>query len=341
MRKRCGASPVWAAAAFVLLAGCSGADSRSTVPALKTTADLQIVPVSSSAGTPGRLLGTASLSFARPVFTGAQAMPFNNAAGQRTAYIADCYGNFIDAFAMDGTLTARITNGLSGPGGMAVDSSGNLWVANGGANSVAVFPPGSTAPSRILNDTAGSPGDVTVTADGTAYVSNTAGNNGPNIAVFPPGHTTPTRYLGDPESFQNGFITSDAAGNVFFDFTAANLMGHVDEFVNGKQTGFKRLPIGNSAPGGIKMYNGYLLISNQITNTVREYTTAGIATGNVLYTGGDWVDFAPSKNGLVLLAADSTHIEGATRYFPSGVFQRYFADSAFQFPCGAAFDPAI
>ena len=258
------------------------------------------------------------------------------------AYVDDPYGNFVDAFDRRGKLLGKITTGLNGPQGLYVDSSRNLWVANTSGNNVLVFPPGSSTPSRTLDDAGAYPGDVVLGTDGTAYVANILDQSGyGSIEVYPPGQSEPARALRDPDAAENLFITIDTHGNLFV--TVAKLpvkglyIGRVDEYVGAQQSGLKRLRMKLGAPGGIHVFRSRLLICDTTEETVREYTETGQPTGHVLVTGGSWGGFDVNSSGAKLLGADQTYLEGLARRFPGEKITHVYRDSAFQYPVGAAY----
>lgn len=270
-----------------------------------------------------------------------QTEAFPNVAGPRYAYISDPYGNFVDEFDRAGRLAAKVTSGISGPVGLYVDSSHNLWVANASGNNVLMFAEGATTPSRTLQDPGAIPGDVTLGTDGTAYVANILNASGPgSILVYPPGHDKATRQLQDPRMSENLFISIDQRDDLFVT-TATKVLGQfvgrVDEYVGARQSGLRRFHIKLGSPGGIKWRNGMLYVCDTTEHTVTEYTEAGRATGRKLVTGGAWdgIDFSP--DGTMLLGADQTYIQGIAREFPRGRIRRIYSDPLFQSPVGAAF----
>ncbi len=96
------------------------------------------------------------------------------------------------------TPTATLT-GLNDPLGLAVDSSGNLYVSNSGAGTVSEFAPGATTPTATLTGLSG-PEALAFDAGGNLYVAN-VGNN--TVSVFAPGATTPSATLtglNDPQA---------------------------------------------------------------------------------------------------------------------------------------------
>lgn len=75
-----------------------------------------------------------------------------------------------------------ITKGLTYPVALAIDHSGNMYVANGAYNgegpySVVVYAPGGKSPSRTITDGVTAPNGIAVDAEGTLYVANRIAND--------------------------------------------------------------------------------------------------------------------------------------------------------------------
>ena len=92
---------------------------------------------------------------------------------------------------------ATITDGIATPQGLAVDSSGNLYVANSGSNTVTVYPPGQTTPSATYSQGISTPFDVAVGNDGTVYVANETGgaSYSGSVTEYPSGSMTPSATI--------------------------------------------------------------------------------------------------------------------------------------------------
>ena len=78
-----------------------------------------------------------------------------------------------------------ITNGVTSPCGLAVDSNGTLYVANEFQDNVVEYRSGKADPFQTITEAMDRPGAVTVDKKGGLYVSN-IGNN--TVVEFAPGH---------------------------------------------------------------------------------------------------------------------------------------------------------
>jgi sugar lactone lactonase YvrE len=120
------------------------------------------------------------------------------------------------------TLSGPLT-GVSGIGGLAFDSAGQLWVASSGATSGEQFPPGATgnvAPSLVLagpDTQLTTPAGIAFDSSGRLYVANTASQAVTVYAVGAGGDTPPLRTISGPDtglSAPQG-ITVDRGGHVW------------------------------------------------------------------------------------------------------------------------------
>jgi len=122
----------------------------------------------------------------------------NNGEPDVTIYPLGSNGDATPSAIIEGEGT-----GLNAARGIAVDSNGNIYVANdgssdGGTDSITVYPPGSNgdaAPIAVIEgDNTGliNPTGVAVDSSGNIYVANCGelcggGNINPSVTVYPPG----------------------------------------------------------------------------------------------------------------------------------------------------------
>jgi hypothetical protein len=139
-----------AVSALFAVGGCSAAGSSAIAPPAQTAAFTHVH---------GRPLATPTHDY---------------------IYVADAYANTVWIFPAQGANPSpigSITSGLSTPQGMAIGSTGNLYVTNDSHNppDVTIYPPGSSAPSRTLTQDLTVPAAVAVDSKGNVWVSNEEG----------------------------------------------------------------------------------------------------------------------------------------------------------------------
>lgn len=94
-----------------------------------------------------------------------------------------------------------IKQGLDRPDGLAIDASGNLYVANLNGQNVAVYRAGGTAPFRTITSGVHFPRALAIGPEGNLYVSNLYANT---VTVYKPGQQSPfltiAQSVNDPVS---------------------------------------------------------------------------------------------------------------------------------------------
>jgi hypothetical protein len=135
--------------------------------------------------------------------------PDRHGASPPTLYISDRNAN--DVVAVDGVTFQYVETitGFTAVYGISTDTSGNLYVADGGAGVVDVFPPRGTTPSLVLKLTNGGPDRLRVRMDGTVYVGDDQGD----LEVFPAGATSPSQVV---QVGGNSGLAFDAYDDVFY-----------------------------------------------------------------------------------------------------------------------------
>jgi len=155
-------------------------------------------------------------------------------------YVADAQNNRVLVFPSGSTTATQVygqggafnssnvnhgslgPDSLSGPSGLALDSGGNLYVADANNNRALFFPTGSTLATRVygqsgsfITNNANSGGitantldlplDLALDSGGNLYITDSANNR---VLFFPGSSTTATRVYGQGGSFTTGSANS-------------------------------------------------------------------------------------------------------------------------------------
>lgn len=86
------------------------------------------------------------------------------------------------------SLPLTITEGIRTPDALAVDASGNLYVANLNGHNVTVYASGSTKPFRVITEGVSSPKALAIGPEGNLYVANLYQNS---VSMYKPGESKP------------------------------------------------------------------------------------------------------------------------------------------------------
>jgi sugar lactone lactonase YvrE len=181
-----------------------------------------------------------------------------------TIYVADTGNNAIKKYT-DGVVSVFANTGLSAPEGLAVDSEGNLYVANLGNNTIMRFTPGGVG-SLFANSNLISPRGLALDSAGNLFVANSVGGT---IVKFTRGGVGSVfATVGSPAG-----LAFDRAGNLFAT-TAGN---SITKFTtNGVGTLFAQA---GRAPGALAFDTaGNLYVGNGDDNTIEKFTPAGVGS---------------------------------------------------------------
>jgi streptogramin lyase len=114
--------------------------------------------------------------------------------------------------AKTGGQLGTITNGIGGPTGMDIDTSGDLYVANSDAEDGVEFLTGQSSPTTTFGTPGTHPWDITKCVDGTVYI---APLDSQTVAVYANGADSPTSFISNSDSTGNFAVHCDPSGNVY------------------------------------------------------------------------------------------------------------------------------
>lgn len=180
-------------------------------------------------------------------------------SGAAAIFVTNLVSNSVTVYALSSSSSnvfpvatiVGTSTGLDSPVGIAVDSSGNIYVANcgidcastGGADSVTVYPPGSNGNvSPIATITGSNTGlntlqGIALDSNRNIYVTNAFGgalNNG-SITVYAAGtngNVSPLATITDPNFSDIGDVELDSGGNIYVTDYGANA---IDNFPAGSK----------------------------------------------------------------------------------------------------------
>jgi sugar lactone lactonase YvrE len=179
-----------------------------------------------------------------------------------------------------GTMaSATYSAGMSVPVTLAFDSSGNLYVANAGGNTVEKFAPGSTTASATYSTGVSDPQALAVDSSGNLYVAN-FGNS--TVEKFAPGSTTPVATYSNGVSGPQA-LALDSSGNLY----VANAQNStVEMFAPGSTTPSATYSTGLGFTIALAFdSSGNLYVASQDNGTVEKFAP-GSTTVSATYSAG-------------------------------------------------------
>jgi hypothetical protein len=280
-----------------------------------------------------------------------------------TGFIADYGSNSVYELSQSGAVCATLT-GFSNPQGASTDKSGNLYVANTGAENIVEVSSSTGNITATYNDAGQYPVDVCVSnktgnfAVTTIFNANTGGAG--EVDLFTSGNTSgPTGVASGSNYTSPRFCAYDKTGSIvvlddadIFN-TGANNVGAV---VPGNYTGTKNiipLSISNQIgfPGGVQ-FNGQdqVVIDDQEGapgySELYTYTNSGtnltLSQTTPLTQSSDAVSFAFAPGYGYVLTADAGLVAAQVYKYPAGgaaVITVNLANSGGSLPIGAAVNP--
>ncbi|MBV9232953.1 MAG: SMP-30/gluconolactonase/LRE family protein [Candidatus Eremiobacteraeota bacterium] len=189
---------------------------------------------------------------------------------KKLVYVSDQYDNAVEIYKANVSNPppiGQITSGVNTPDGLAVDTSGNLYVSNAGGTTVTVYHPGQTTPFDTYSP-GQNPVNVVLGKDGRLYVAQ--GLLGCIcITEYPPKSHTPDLTIQLSQTHGSPMdLALDASNDLYVTLTN----GTVYEFAPGQTSGTNLGLAGLSNPRGIGFdKKGDLVVANDTLNFVQGY----------------------------------------------------------------------
>jgi hypothetical protein len=288
--------------------------------------------------------GTASRTFALPATT------------TTPVYIAErCEAERQPCVTADGLVselqTREMTDGVSNPAALALDSSGNVYVSNGAGTEEGNVTVYAAHTSRLISVLTGyrgvsygmamSPaGDLYVVSD---YIDGCCQIEG-SVAIYPPGATRPSRWLSDIAAFP-GRPAFDASGN-YYQPNFWTFPGYISVYAPGAQKPF-RIIRGLGFPMAVTLdASGQLYVLNNIFgggSDVLVYAPGSdklIATIQTGVSNASAIALDSGGNLYVANRRDGNVPPSVTVYAPGTTVPARTITTGIHEPSAVAFDPA-
>ncbi|HEY5426955.1 MAG TPA: hypothetical protein VIJ77_10420 [Candidatus Tumulicola sp.] len=275
--------------AIGLLAGCGGGSGSGTSP----VSQLAPMPALANAG-----------SWMAP-----------GAKNMNLLYVADLDRNAVVVYSYpDGRPMGTLT-GFAAPLSECVDKAGDVFVADGRANSVLEYAHGGTAPIATFNVPGFPHGCAVDPITGNLAILHDPLSSGPGaISIFKHAKGTPKEYT-TPNVFRVYFLGYDNKGNLFVDGTDMHVGFEFAELPAGSKTA-KAITLDQAIvlPGAIAWDGKHLAVGDQVSifgpSTIYEFSIngdTGTETGATpLANSCDVLQFwLANKN--VIVANDCSH----------------------------------
>lgn len=210
------------------------------------------------------------------------------------------------------SLVREITDGIDKPEGLAIDSEGNLYVADLDSNAVTVYRPRGTSPFLTLN-VPDSPLDVAVGSNGYVYVGDEAGD----VDVYQPGATSPRLRLTNPSLTRVTGVAVTSSNDVYADGESGSSSSYtpaVVKFTNaarsGKNLGLTGL-VGTLA--GVIVADHDLIVTDFDSNEILTYPLGQTSPSSTISVG---CPVRPAINK----AENKIYVPETCSYFTVGVY---------------------
>jgi hypothetical protein len=178
---------------------------------------------------------------------------------------------------------------------LALDASNNLYVGTRN-NTVNVYPPGSTTPSRTISDGIVTPAALAFDTAGNLYVANTFGGSeycgkilGGTVTVYAPGNGSPLYTISPSQGICTPFrLALDSSGNLYVANgpPGAEEPSSVTVYVSGSNTLMRTITQGVNGPQAVTLdHSDNLYVANSTGEDVTVYAPGSTSVLQTISNG--------------------------------------------------------
>jgi DNA-binding beta-propeller fold protein YncE len=245
-------------------------------------------------------------------------------------YVSDPLANKIDVYHATGTNQqpiATITKGIDGPGGLAADAAGDLYVANTLNDTVTEYAPNGSAPVKTYSEDLNGPMDVAIDGKGTLYVANFYSFRD-SIVEFPAGSMNPSITIKNSCSCTPAGLTLDASDNLYVTYQTTYVLADVWWYAPGSRKATQRILGWHTSSGGSKTFfapgllfdkKGNLLVTGPPLPGILVFSPGSQSPSSIFDKQGtpQFVQFASTAQSDVFVT-DTAHNAVEEYTYPSG-----------------------
>ncbi|MEO9098252.1 MAG: hypothetical protein ABI346_08745 [Candidatus Baltobacteraceae bacterium] len=235
------------------------------------------------------------------------------------------------------TKIGSITNGVSGPDGVGVDSLGNVYETNLNSGTVNMYTPPFTGGPATVYSPGGSPVAVAIGTDGSLYTTDYSNSR---LTEYPPNSTVASNVCALPGNGEG--VALDSANNLYVAFNSATTgTGQVEMFAPGAGcTPTSNLGINVGFAGGVTFdSSGNLLFEDQFVGV--EVYPPGSTSPSQTFTG--FVDPFSLAFGVLqrrLYVGDAGANSATSLKYPAGTIANVIPGDPSGLTLGVGVDPA-
>jgi sugar lactone lactonase YvrE len=199
-------------------------------------------------------------------------------------------------YVADGSVATLVSSGLDGPGGVAVDGAGNVYIADSGNNAIKKWTAASNTVTTLVSSGLDGPGGVAVDGAGNVYIADSLNGEVKKWTAANSNVTTLNVSLSDPCD-----VAVDGAGNVYMADTGGDEIlkwSEVSNNVRGVVTSGLYLPVGVRVDGA-----GNIYIADQGNSIIKKWMADNKTLTTLVSSGLSSADgVAVDSSGNVYIA---------------------------------------